>query len=252
MFWILTGIQDDGQLYPDFDGFRVVVPSSTATLLTNAAAAMSGGPAPDTTPPTAPTGLTASATTNTSVSLSWTAATDNIRVAGYDILRAPGTSGGGFAQVGTSATTSFTNTGLSPATSYRYQVRARDAAGNTSPVSNTVTVTTQNGGGGAGACTATPTVQSQWPTGYVVQPYTVTNTSTSTIDSWTVTINLPAGHTLTGSWNAAVTTSGQTLTAKSLSWNGTLAPGASTSFGMQASRPSGNTELPSTITCTSP
>jgi mannan endo-1,4-beta-mannosidase len=41
-FWILTGIQDDGQLYPDFDGFRVVTPSSTATVLSDAALAISG------------------------------------------------------------------------------------------------------------------------------------------------------------------------------------------------------------------
>lgn len=252
MFWILTGIQDDGQLYPDFDGYRVTTPSSTATVLTNAAAAIGEGPAPDTSAPTAPAGLTAAATTNTSVSLSWTASTDNVGVTGYDIMRAAGASGGGFAQVGTSAGTSFTNSGLSPATTYRYQVRARDAAGNTSPVSNTVTITTQTGGGGTGACTATPTVQSQWSTGYVVQPYTVTNTGTSTMNGWTVTISLPAGHTLTGSWGATVTADGQTLTAKSLSWNGTLAPGASTTFGMQASRPSGNTQLPSTLTCTSP
>jgi mannan endo-1,4-beta-mannosidase len=253
MFWLLTGIQDDGTLYPDFDGYRVTFPSATATVLSNAAAQMGGGGGgTDNSAPTAPAGLAAAATTNTGTTLSWTASTDNVGVTGYEVLRATGASGGTFAQVGTSATTSFTNTGLSPATTYRYQVRAKDGAGNTSPVSNTVTLTTQNGGGGTGACTATPTVQSQWPTGYVVQPYTVTNTGTSTMNSWTVTISLPAGHTMTGSWNAAVTTSGQTITAKSLSWNATLAPGASTGFGMQASRPSGNTELPSTLTCTSP
>ncbi|GAA3143954.1 hypothetical protein GCM10020001_078580 [Nonomuraea salmonea] len=144
-------------------------------------------------------------------------------MAGYDVLRAPGASGGSFAQVGTSATTSFSDTGLTPSTTYRYQVRARDAAGNLSPVSDTVQVTTTSGGT-TGVCTATPTVQTQWGSGYVVQPLTITNTSTSTITGWTVTFTLPAGHTLTGSWNATVTTSGQTVTAKSMSFNGTLAP----------------------------
>src|SRR6266545_5812460 len=140
MFWLLTGIQDDGQLYPDFDGFRVTVPSSTATVLAGAAAQMGGGGSgTDTSPPTAPTGLTASGTTNTSTALTWTSSTDHVGVTGYDILRAAGAGGGGFGQVGTSATTSFSNTGLSPATTYRYQVRAHDAAGNTSAVSNTVT-----------------------------------------------------------------------------------------------------------------
>jgi len=45
-FWILTGIQDDGQLYPDFDGFRVVTPSATATVLAEAATAIGGGTSP--------------------------------------------------------------------------------------------------------------------------------------------------------------------------------------------------------------
>ncbi|MCK2215314.1 cellulose binding domain-containing protein [Actinomadura sp. ATCC 31491] len=180
--------------------------------------------------------------------MTWTASTDDTGVTGYDILRAPGASGGTFTQAGTSATTSFTDTGLTAGTTYRYQVRARDAAGNVSAVSGTVQVTTQ--GGTTGACSATPTVQSQWATGYVIQPLTITNTSTATITSWTVTFTLPAGHTLTGSWNATVTTSGQTVTVRSVSFNGTLAPGASTtSFGFQASRPNGNTALPSGYTC---
>ncbi|MFC5813526.1 glucuronyl esterase domain-containing protein [Nonomuraea harbinensis] len=202
----------------------------------------------DTTPPTAPTGLAASGTTATGTSLSWTASTDDTGLAGYDVLRAPGPSGGTFTQVGTSATTSYADTGLTPDTTYRYQVRARDAAGNTSPVSNTAQVTTQPGPSG-GTCTAVPTVQTQWSTGYVVQPLTITNTSSSTITGWTVTFTLPAGHTLTGSWNGTVTTSGQTVTIRNVAHNGTLAAGASTtSVGFQVSRPSGDA-LPSGYTC---
>ncbi|MFD1545915.1 extracellular catalytic domain type 1 short-chain-length polyhydroxyalkanoate depolymerase [Nonomuraea guangzhouensis] len=204
----------------------------------------------DTTPPNTPGTPVASNVTASSATLTWTASTDQggSGLAGYEILRAPGAMGGTFTQIGTSATTSFTDTGLTANTTYRYQVRARDAAGNVSPVSNTVQITTQ--GGTTGACSATPTVQSQWGNGYVIQPLTITNTSTSTITSWTVTFTLPAGHTLTGSWNATVTSSGQTVTVRSVSHNGTLAPGASTtSFGFQASRPNGNTALPSGYTC---
>ncbi|MFC4009556.1 fibronectin type III domain-containing protein [Nonomuraea purpurea] len=203
----------------------------------------------DTSPPTAPAGLAASGTTSTGTNLSWTASTDDVGVAGYDLLRATGASGGTFTQVGTSATTSYGDTGLTPSTTYRYQVRARDAAGNTSPVSNTVQVTTQPGTP-TGACTAAPTVQTQWATGYVVQPLTITNTGTSTITGWTVTFTLPAGHTLTGSWNGTATVSGQSVTIRNVAHNGTLAPGAATtSVGFQASRPNGNTALPSGYTC---
>lgn len=55
-FWILTGSQDDGSLYPDYDGFRVIYPSGTATILTNHAAAMAAEnndePTPSPTPDT--------------------------------------------------------------------------------------------------------------------------------------------------------------------------------------------------------
>ncbi|MFF3437379.1 fibronectin type III domain-containing protein [Streptosporangium sp. NPDC002721] len=203
----------------------------------------------DTSPPTAPAGLTASGTTSTGTTLSWTASTDDTGVTGYDILRAPGASGGAFTQAGTSATSSFGDTGLTPNTTYRYQVRARDAAGNTSPVSNTAQVTTQPGTS-TGACAAVATVQTQWGNGYVIQPLTVTNTGTSAITGWTVTFTLPAGHTLTGSWNGTTTVSGQTVTIRNVGHNGALAPGAATSgVGFQVSRPNGNTSLPSGYTC---
>ncbi|MER7361347.1 glucuronyl esterase domain-containing protein [Nonomuraea wenchangensis] len=208
-----------------------------------------GDPTSDTSPPTAPSGLAASATTSTGTTLTWTAATDDTGVTGYDVLRAPGASGGTFAQAGTSATTSFSDTGLTPGTTYRYQVRARDAAGNISPVSNTAQVTTQPGST-TGGCTAVPTVQTQWATGYVIQPLTVTNTGSSAMTGWTVTFTLPAGHTLTGSWNGAVTIAGQTVTVRNAAHNGALAPGAATAtFGFQATRPNGDTAYPSGYRC---
>ncbi|MEO6086088.1 MAG: glycoside hydrolase family 9 protein [Umezawaea sp.] len=197
----------------------------------------------DTTPPSTPANLTASATTATDTALSWSAATDDVGVTGYDVLRAPGASGGSFTQVGTATTTSFADTGLSPGSTYRYQVRARDAAGNTSPVSGPVSVTTPAGGG----CTVTATVQSQWGTGYVVQPVRVVNSRTTTVAGWTVVFTLPAGHAVTGSWNATVTTNGRTVTARG---TGALAPGAAAEWGFQASRPDGSTAVPTDYTCT--
>jgi chitodextrinase len=94
----------------------------------------------DTTAPSTPTGLTSPARTSSSVSLSWNAASDNVGVTGYQILR-------GGNPVGTSGTTSFTDTGLNPSTSYTYTVRAFDAAGNYSAASAPLTVSTMAGGG---------------------------------------------------------------------------------------------------------
>src|SRR5712672_1071675 len=91
----------------------------------------------DTTPPTTPTGLTGAVAGTTGANLSWSSSTDNVGVTGY-IVRRNGV------QVATPATTSFADTGLSAATTYSYTVAARDAAGNVSPNSTTVSVTTQS------------------------------------------------------------------------------------------------------------
>lgn len=208
----------------------------------------------DITPPTVPTNLAATATTASSISLGWTASTDNVGVTGYQILRAPGASGGTFTQIATSPSNSYVNTGLAANTTFRYQVRATDAAGAISAVSNTVTAATQAGPGPGpgGGCSVAATVQTQWQTGYVIEPARVTNTGTATISSWTVTFTLPAGHTVTGSWNAALTVSGQTVTARNAAHNGSVAAGGNTAFGFQVSRPSGNTQVAGSFTCASP
>ncbi|MEU2428390.1 MULTISPECIES: glycosyl hydrolase family 8 [unclassified Streptomyces] len=100
-----------------------------------------GGPGGgDTQAPTTPANFRSTAKTSTSVSLAWNAATDNVAVTGYDVYR--GTT------LATSVTgTTATVTGLAPSTAYGFTVRARDAAGNTSPATTTVNVTTDPGTG---------------------------------------------------------------------------------------------------------
>jgi chitodextrinase len=107
-----------------------------------------GGGAADTTPPTAPTGLSASAASSSQINLTWTAATDNVGVTGYRVERCQGAGCSNFAEIGTTSSTSFGDSGLSASTSYSYRVRAGDAANNLGPYSNTATTTTQTGGGG--------------------------------------------------------------------------------------------------------
>ena len=98
--------------------------------------------APDTTPPTAPTGLTATAPSSTQVNLNWTASSDNVGVFEYRVERCAGAGCTNFAQIGTPTGTSFNDTGRSPSTTYRYQVRAADAAANLGPYSTIATATT--------------------------------------------------------------------------------------------------------------
>jgi fibronectin type 3 domain-containing protein len=97
----------------------------------------------DTTPPTSPTNLTATAASSTQINLSWTASTDNVGVTQYQIQRCQGAGCNSFAQVGTSTTPSFPDSGLLANTSYSYQARALDAAGNASGFSNIASATTQ-------------------------------------------------------------------------------------------------------------
>ncbi|WP_329423490.1 fibronectin type III domain-containing protein [Streptosporangium sp. NBC_01495] len=85
--------------------------------------------------PTVPGNLVSTAKTATTVTLSWSASTDNVGVAGYQVRR-------GGTVVATVPNTPYTVTGLTPATAYSFTVVARDAAGNTSGASNAVSVTT--------------------------------------------------------------------------------------------------------------
>jgi fibronectin type 3 domain-containing protein len=97
---------------------------------------------PDTQPPSAPPGLTASTPTATQVNLSWAASSDDIGVAGYKVYR-DGTSLEAQPIVGTT----YSDDEASPGTTYTYEVSALDTAGNESAKSS-VTVKTPPAGGG--------------------------------------------------------------------------------------------------------
>ncbi|SFK92042.1 fibronectin type III domain-containing protein [Geodermatophilus ruber] len=94
-----------------------------------------GGTAGDTTAPSAPAQLTATPASPSSVALSWQPATDDVGVTGYRVFRDG-------AQIAVTAGTTFSDTGLRPATTYAYTVAATDAAGNVSAQSPAVPVTT--------------------------------------------------------------------------------------------------------------
>jgi len=108
--------------------------SLTATASTTAA--------PDTTPPSAPTNLMATAASATQINLSWTASADNVGVTGYKIEHCQGAGCSNFAQINTATGTTFSDAGLAASTSYSYRVRASDAANNLSMFSNTATAST--------------------------------------------------------------------------------------------------------------
>lgn len=123
------------------------------------------------------------------------------------------------------------------APSRRTGFRARTAAGLTAlilPLAAMVGLATP--AEAATSATATYTKGSDWGTGFGAS-WTVKNTGTTTISSWTVEWDYPSGTRVTSAWDATVTNSGDHWTAKNVGWNGTLAPGASVSFGYNGSGP---------------
>ncbi|QDO11027.1 glycoside hydrolase family 18 chitinase [Streptomyces sp. S1D4-23] len=120
-------------------GFNGAGTGSPSNCTLNGGSCDGGTTVPGDNPPSAPGTPTASAITDTSVKLSWSAATDDKGVKNYDVLR-------GGTKVATVTTTSYTDTGLTAGTDYSYTVQARDTADQTGPVSGAVAVHTTGGG----------------------------------------------------------------------------------------------------------
>jgi hypothetical protein len=101
-------------------------------------------------------------------------------------------------------------------------------------------------GGTSSGCTATYTTTNSWSGGF--QGEVKVTAGGTALNGWTVTWTLANGQSITQVWNGTLTTSGSTATVTNASYNGTLAPSASTTFGFLAN---GTASTP-TLTCTSP
>jgi endoglucanase len=98
----------------------------------------------------------------------------------------------------------------------------------------------------AAACKVTYTVQNDWGAGFT-SAITIANTGASAINGWTLKFAFAGNQTLTQGWSATWTQTGTAISAASLSYNGALAPGASTSLGFNAVY-SGSNAKPSAFT----
>lgn len=203
-----------------------------------------GGTSQDTEAPTAPGAPTASAVTDTSASLTWAASSDNVAVAGYDIVRVSGTSE---TTVASSATTSVFVTGLTADTAYTFAVYARDAAGNRSARSATVSVTTDEGGSTPGAgCSVGYRIVGQWPGGFQGE-ITIRNTGTATIDGWTLGFAFANGQTVTNMWGGSPAQTGGSVSVAPASYTSTIAANGSVTVGFTGSQ-SGTNAAPAAFT----
>jgi hypothetical protein len=157
----------------------------------------------------------------------------------------------------------------------QYEIRVTDASGNlvgngevynfTLPAAcvpngcsaayNSISYTTSTSPGGttppppppsSGSCALTSTVTNSWPGGYQLQ-LTVTNNGTAPLTGWTTGLTFgDTAETIASSWSAIVTQSGRQVTALNASYNGSVAAGASASFGMVVN---GSNQTLSGLTC---
>lgn len=140
--WTAKNLGWNGSVAPGASvsfGFNGTGPGAPTGCKLNGASC-DGGSVPGDNAPSAPGTPTASAVTDTSAKLSWTAATDDNGIKNYDVLRDG-------AVVSTVTGTTFTDSGLKAGTDYSYTVQARDTADQTGPVSGAVKVRTTGGGG---------------------------------------------------------------------------------------------------------
>ena len=170
-------------------------------------------PPADTTPPSVPTGLAASAVSSSQINLSWAASSDNVGVSGYRVYR-------GGTQIATTTATFYTNTGLSPSTTYSYAVAAFDAAGNLSAQSSPASTTTP-----PPPDTTPPTVSITAPSNGATVKGTVTVTASASDNVGVVGVQFLLDNGVNGSvdvttapysvpWNTATASDGpHTITA---------------------------------------
>lgn len=130
-----TTFSDNGQSGTHSYAVAAFDAAGNQSDLSNIASATA--PLPDTTPPTVPAGLAATASSSSTIDLSWNASADDVGVTGYQVFR-----DGGPTAIGTTTGTTFGDIGLAPDSTHSYAVVAVDAAGNRSALSNIASATT--------------------------------------------------------------------------------------------------------------
>ena len=185
---------------------------------------------PDTTKPTAPGSLNATASGPNRVDLTWLASSDNLGVTGYNVYR------GGTLLAGIGPATSYADTTVAANTTYSYQVRAVDAAANISDPSNTATITTPTAPPGPQVLTLAPdadarVTESQPTTNYATTYLRTDGSTDPDVESFLrFTVNgVPVGgvqsaklrvYAYSGSANGpAVYTTGASWSETTVNWN---------------------------------
>ncbi|MGW0856173.1 cellulase family glycosylhydrolase [Streptomyces sp. NPDC002690] len=223
----------------DFDPTRLsswgerIFHGANGIAQTSKEATVFGGTTADTQAPTAPGTPTASAVTATSATLSWAASTDNVGVAGYDVVRVNGTTE---TSVASSTTPGVTVNSLTAGTAYSFAVYARDAAGNRSARSAAVSLTTATGGGSTGAaCSVAYRVVGDWGNGFQGE-ITLRNTGTAAVNNWKLGFSFANGQTINNMWGGTAAQSGSAVSVTPAAYTSAIAVNSSVTLGFIGTR----------------
>ncbi len=143
---------------------------------------------------------------------------------------------------GTSSPSPSTSASRSPSASPSASASASASVSASASASATPSPTPSSGGAGPRVAYTMNT----WNSGFTAN-ISITNTGTSTINGWTLAFTLPSGQSITSGWNATYSPSSGQVSARNVSYNGTLAPGATVDIGFQATH-TGNTAEPTAFT----
>jgi hypothetical protein len=121
-----------------------------------------------------------------------------------------------------------------------------NGGGSSTPPPTTPPATTPPATTGSGACSASYAVTNSWQGGFQGQ-ITVANTGSAPLNGWQLNWAFPGSQAITALWNGAYTQSGANVTVTNASYNGALAPGASTTLGFTAT---GSGASPPSVACT--
>lgn len=179
--------------------------------------------------------------TATSATLTWTAATDNVGVTGYDIVRV---SGGSETKLASSTSNTVTVPGLTADTAYTFAVYAHDAAGNRSARSATVNVTTDKAP--STACSVGYRVVGDWPGGFQGE-ISIGNTGATAVSGWKLAFTFADGQTISNMWGGTPTQSGGTVGVAPVSYTNTIVAGGSVTVGFIANK-GGTNSAPTAFT----
>ena len=221
-YWALNGEDSYSLLDSNYDSTPA---SSLKQSLLATIQSSGGGGGSCQSAPAAPAALAATAISSSQINLAWNGVTPppNCTVT-YNVYSSklanfiPSQS----TRIATGVTSnSFSNTGLQPATTYYYIVRAADSAGE-SANSNRASAKTQSGGGLG--CHITYLDQNDWGSGFTAA-VSIKNTGSQVINGWTLTWTWAGNQHIIQSWNSNYTQSGQNVAVTNAAWNPIINPG---------------------------